>query len=171
VPAFHEAFADIVAIFQHFTFPELLRFEIGRSHGDLSQGYLMAEAGASVRPGDWTDREPGGHCAAQIGSKPSPRPVRPWPMRPHTRGKRIGGRPFSTAFSSDLQPTHRGSICAWASGGSGILRPGAIAFPTLSAGLADTAAKSAQHVLKLCIRALDYMPPVDPKLRRFPARP
>ena len=30
VPAFHEAFADIVALFQHFTIPELVRFEIAR---------------------------------------------------------------------------------------------------------------------------------------------
>ena len=37
VLAFHEAFADIVAMFQHFTFPELLRFEIARTRGDLRQ--------------------------------------------------------------------------------------------------------------------------------------
>ena len=30
VLAFHEAFADIVAMFQHFTLPEVLRFEIAR---------------------------------------------------------------------------------------------------------------------------------------------
>jgi len=31
-----EAFADIVALFQHFTFKELVRFEIGRVRGDLT---------------------------------------------------------------------------------------------------------------------------------------
>src|SRR6516162_6004846 len=43
VLAFHEAFADIVAIFQHFTFPELLRFQIEQAHGDLRKGKLLAE--------------------------------------------------------------------------------------------------------------------------------
>ena len=31
VRAFHEAFADIVALFQHFTIPELVRFEIAQA--------------------------------------------------------------------------------------------------------------------------------------------
>ena len=35
VLAFHEGFADIVAIFQHFSFPAILREEIQQSQGDL----------------------------------------------------------------------------------------------------------------------------------------
>ena len=41
VPAFHEAFADIVALFQHFTVTELVRFEIARARGDLSAAQLL----------------------------------------------------------------------------------------------------------------------------------
>jgi hypothetical protein len=33
--AFHEAFADIVAMFQHFTYPELVRHQIGQTRGKL----------------------------------------------------------------------------------------------------------------------------------------
>lgn len=33
VLAFHEAFADIVALFQHFTFPEVLKHQIARTRG------------------------------------------------------------------------------------------------------------------------------------------
>ena len=43
VLAFHEAFADIVAIFQHFTLPELLRFEIARLRGDLTQASMLSD--------------------------------------------------------------------------------------------------------------------------------
>jgi hypothetical protein len=43
VLAFHEAFADIVAIFQHFTLPELLRFEIGKQRGDLWQPTMLSD--------------------------------------------------------------------------------------------------------------------------------
>jgi hypothetical protein len=48
-----------------------------------------------------------------------------------------------------------------ATGGTGTLAPGAI-HPDLVARLADTAVDTAQRMLTLCIRALDYMPPVDP---------
>ena len=48
-----------------------------------------------------------------------------------------------------------------ASGGTGVLRPGAI--PTdLVDRLANTAADTAQRVLTICMRALDYMAPIDP---------
>jgi hypothetical protein len=47
-----------------------------------------------------------------------------------------------------------------ATGGSGVLRPGAL-HPDLVARLADEATKSARHVAGICVRALDYCPPVD----------
>ena len=48
-----------------------------------------------------------------------------------------------------------------ATGGTGVLRPGAI--PTdLVDRLANTAADTAQRVLTICMRALDYMAPIDP---------
>src|SRR5262249_42868364 len=47
-----------------------------------------------------------------------------------------------------------------ATGGTGVLQPGAI-HPDLVRRLAGEAAKSAQHVLTMCIRALDYSPPTD----------
>lgn len=41
VLAFHEAFADIVALFQHFTYPEVLYQQIALTRGDLQkQNYL-----------------------------------------------------------------------------------------------------------------------------------
>jgi hypothetical protein len=43
VLALHEAFADIVALFQHFTYPEILRHQIARTHGDLQHQNLLGE--------------------------------------------------------------------------------------------------------------------------------
>src|SRR4030095_1436245 len=43
VLAFHEAFADIVALFQHFSLPEALREQIARTRGDLGQENLLAQ--------------------------------------------------------------------------------------------------------------------------------
>ena len=41
--AFHEAFADIVALFQHFSFPEVLRHQIAKTRGDLARQNLLGE--------------------------------------------------------------------------------------------------------------------------------
>jgi Zn-dependent metalloprotease len=43
VLALHEAFADIVALFQHFSHPQVLRHQIARTRGDLSSTNLLAE--------------------------------------------------------------------------------------------------------------------------------
>lgn len=41
--AFHEAFADIVALFQHFSFPEVLRHQIAQTRGDLKRQNLLGQ--------------------------------------------------------------------------------------------------------------------------------
>src|SRR5690606_23949769 len=43
VLAFHEAFADIVALFQHFSFPEVLKHQIAKTRGDLQKQNLLGE--------------------------------------------------------------------------------------------------------------------------------
>ena len=43
VMAFHEAFADIVALFQHFTVPEALRDQIRRTRGNLAKQNMLGE--------------------------------------------------------------------------------------------------------------------------------
>jgi Subtilase family len=163
VPAFHEAFADIVAIFQHFTFPELLQYEIQRSHGDLaSQGDLMAnlarQFGQAI--GQVGQR---GALRSAIGTKPS-RDEYANAQEPHERGRVL----LAAVFDAFLKIYDRRTqdLMRLASGGSGILRPGAL-HPDLVGRLAEAATKSAQHVLKLSIRALDYMPPVDPRFGDF----
>src|SRR5262249_10525702 len=68
VPAFHEAFADIVALFQHFTVPELVRFEIARSPGKLSAASLLS--GLAKQFGEGASR--GGPLRNYDPSKPPP---------------------------------------------------------------------------------------------------
>ena len=48
VYAFHEAFADIVALLQHFTYPEMLRDQIGPTRGN-EQREPARPTGAPIR--------------------------------------------------------------------------------------------------------------------------
>ena len=52
VLAFHEAFADIVALFQHFSLPEVLRHQIASHARRPGEPEPTRRAGAAVRPGD-----------------------------------------------------------------------------------------------------------------------
>ena len=79
VLAFHEAFADIVALFQHFSYPGVLRNQIARTRGDLAGENLLGqfrrrwapslaqEASAEATKKSPTRREP---CATQFVSEP-----------------------------------------------------------------------------------------------------
>src|SRR5439155_14300679 len=98
-----------------------------------------------------------------IGTKPS-RDEYANAQEAHERGRVL----LAAVFDAFLKIYDRRTedLMRLASGGSGILRPGAL-HPDLVGRLAEAATKSAQHVLKLSIRALDYMPPVDPRLGDF----
>ena len=165
VLAFHEAFADVVALFQHFTFPEILRHEIANTRGNIRTeenllGQLAVQFGfatglrQSLRDaigskdkdtGKWTPHKPD---ASQYTNT----------IESHDRGGILVAAVFD-AFLSIYQ-RRTSDLLRIATGGTGVLQPGAI-HPDLVARLAAEAAKSAQHVLTMCIRALDYCPPVD----------
>jgi hypothetical protein len=160
VPAFHEAFADIVAIFQHFTFPELLKFQLSQARGDLSHGELMANL-ATTQFGQAIGQR--GALRSAIGTPPS-RDAYAQAQKPHDRGSVLVAAVFDAFLAIYQRRTQ--DLMHLASGGTGILGPGAL-HPDLVGRLAETAGSSAQHVLKLSIRALDYMPPVDPTFGDF----
>ena len=115
VLAFHEAFADIVALFQHFTYPAVLESQIRRTRGDLDSESLLGQLGAAVRAGDRTgrcaarrarrhrrgDREVEAALAGSARARHDARRARP---RRHPRG---GGLP---RFPPDLPRTHRGPL-------------------------------------------------------------
>jgi hypothetical protein len=77
---------------------------------------------------------------------------------PHDRGSIL----VAAVFDAFLAIYRRRSedLIRLATGGTGILPNGAIPHD-LVIRLAEEASKSASHVLNICIRALDYCPPVD----------
>ena len=151
--AFHEAFADIVAIFQHFSYPDLLRHQIASVRGDLRAGKLMADLARQF--GDAL-----GHSRAlrsAIGSDPKTNNYRTI-SEPHDRGAVLVAAVFDAFLA--IYERRTADLVRLASGGTGVLAPGAI-HPDLIDRLAREAAKTASRVLTICVRALDYCPPVD----------
>jgi hypothetical protein len=152
VGAFHEAFADICALFQHFQISDLVRREIANARGDLGAagllGGLAKQFGeGSSKSGPLRDYL---HPSADITYQGS--------FEVHARGSLL----VSAVYESFLAIFERrtGDLIRLATGGSGVLAQGAI-HPDLVDRLAEEACRAARHVLTMCIRALDYCPPTD----------
>lgn len=164
VLAFHEAFADIVALFQHFSLPEVLRHQIAKTRGDLASQSLLGELAQQF--GQAT-----GHYGALRNAIGAVNPqtgqwelLRPDPeayektLEPHDRGAILVATIFDAFLA--IYRSRIADLLRIATGGTGVLQPGEI-HPDLVNRLAQEAARSAQQVLTICIRALDYCPPVD----------
>jgi hypothetical protein len=162
--AFHEAFADIVALFQHFAMPEALRHQIGKTRGDLRARNMLGELAQQFGQASGMR----GALRSAIG-KTDPdtgqwSPLEPDPSlyltetEPHARGSLLVAAVFDAFLS--IYETRTEDLLRLATAGTGILPSGAI-HPDLVERLSDEAAKVAGHVLTMCVRALDYCPPVD----------
>jgi hypothetical protein len=164
VHALHEGFSDIVALFQRFAHPEILEHQIARTRGNLEQQNMLGElaqqfgqalgmrgalrsalGGINDETGKWELHKPD---PAKLAAA----------TEPHERGAIL----LAAVFSAFLAMYKRRSADLFriATGGSGVLREGAI-HPDLVRRLAQEAAAAAEAVLTMCIRGLDYCPPVD----------
>jgi hypothetical protein len=163
VLAFHEAFADIVALFQHFTLPQALRAQISKTRGDLAKqnmlgelaqqfgqgigqyGALRSAIGGYDKDGKWQMATPTVNDYDNASES-------------HDRGAILVAAVFD-AFLNIYRRRSR-DLIRLATGGTGVLPEGDIPYDLVNR-LADEASKTANHILNICIRALDYCPPVD----------
>lgn len=163
VLAFHEAFADLVALFQHFSYPGVLRDQIARTRGDLAGENLLGQlaqqfgrasgrgralrdalGGIDAKTGQWQAHKPDVRQIART-------------QQPHARGAILVAAVFGAFLK--VYRARTADLYRIASEGTGVLRAGDI-HPDLSNRLAEEAARCAQYVLQMCIRAIDYCPPV-----------
>lgn len=164
VHAFHEAFADLVALFQRFSYAGVLETEIAETRGDLSSETMMAQLagqfgratghGSSLRDalgepnketGKWELRDPDPFALDKE-------------VEPHKRGSYLVAavfKAFNLVYSDRVEDLVRISTQ-----GTGVLPDGDI-HPDLVKRLAGEARETAAHILQMCIRAIDYCPPVD----------
>jgi hypothetical protein len=159
--AFHEAFADLVAIFQTFTLPGVLQHQIQFTRGDLRTENLLVRLAPQFARA--TGR--GGALRNALGEPgPDGRTTPPDPAdltratKPHTRGAIL----VAAVFDAFLQMYENriADLRRIGTGGTGVLPKGDI-HPDLAHRFAEEAALLSQRVLNICIRALDYLPPVD----------
>lgn len=163
VLAFHEAFADIVALFQHFSYPGVLSDQIARTRGDLTSenilGELAQQFGKASGRGEALRNALGGIDKATqkwVPHKPDVRALERI-SEPHDRGAIL----VAAIFGAFLKVYRARTVDLYriASEGTGVLRAGDI-HPDLTNRLAGEAARCAQQTLQMCIRAIDYCPPV-----------
>jgi hypothetical protein len=160
--AFHEAFADIVALFQHFSYPVVLESQIRRTQGDLhsenllgqlaqqfgratGRGSALRDALGSEVKGVWQARKPDPHeLDKTVGA--------------HARGAILVAAVFRAFLL--MYRARTADLYRIASQGTGKLPDGDI-HPDLTKRLATEAAACADRILQMCIRAIDYCPPVN----------
>lgn len=160
VPALHEAFADLVALFQRLTFPEVVAPAIRESRGNLlDPGNRLLDIGAQF--GSAAGR--GAPLRRIVATKPDPQ-LFAQTREPHDLGWILVTAVYE-GFAATYERRTR-DLIRLATGGTGRLSEGEL-HPDLVDRLTAECVRTAQTVLTMCIRATDYLPPVDPTFSDF----
>ncbi|WP_306397843.1 hypothetical protein [Telluria beijingensis] len=158
VAAFHEAIADLVAIFQRLGYRELVRGAICRARGALDQASSLAELARQL--GYAIGRH--GPLRDAIDADP---PLRyDEQLEPHALGAVLVAAVFEAFLVVYRRKAAR--YLRLATGGTGVLPAGEIP-PDLADILADKISELASQFQVLVIRAIDYCPPVDIRLGEY----
>jgi hypothetical protein len=173
--AFHEGFADIVALLQHFSFKDALLDTIQRTGGLIHRKQLTpdvhAETTGAMIQAEIGEDNPIVDLARQfgeamgnrralrdaLGTPPDPR-VLENTSEPHDRGAILVAAVFDAFFSVYIQRTRDLIRMAYPDGRE--IVPNFLPND-LANRLADEAARTANKIQNICLRALDYCPPVD----------
>lgn len=151
VLAFHEAFADLVALLQRFTYRDVVLAGLRQANGDLRAAPLLTEIAKQL--GQTTGmasslRDAVNGTQVHYGST----------AEPHELCKVLVAavfEAFSTVYAIKCE-----KYIKLATNGTGRLPAGDLP-DHLADLLSKTASKLAAQFLSVCIRAIDYCPPVD----------
>lgn len=159
VLAFHEGFADLVAILQRFSYSEVVRGALGRARGDARRATRLTEFARQM--GDTLGVE-GGLRSAVEGDGSRERFDEG--LEEHQMGEvllRAVFEAYATVLARKVERDIR-----LATGGTSVLPPGELPSHLIEA-LTERAGRLAEQFQALCIRAIDYCPPVDVQLGEF----
>ncbi len=168
VVAFHEAFADLVALFQHFTHAEVVRNAIRKTRGDIGRSAFLAELACQIgHTSGNTGGNTGGRGAAlrsaidRRDEHGMPIPQYDEALEAHELGAVLVAAVFEAFATVFERKTER--YLRLASGGTGVFPPGELP-QELQELLAESASRLAGHFLTIAIRAIDYCPPTGLRL-------
>jgi hypothetical protein len=153
VLAFHEAFSDIVALFQRFSYRDLLAEHIQAAEADLSKSVMLLELAQQFGQAIGS----GKGLRSAIDKRPDPSRLAK-ARESHERGAILLAAVFAGYIKAFQNRT--ADLLRIATGGSGQLPRGRL-HPDLVNRLATEAAQLSDRFLRICFRAFDYMPPVD----------
>lgn len=151
--ALHEAFADLVALFQHFVHRDVVLDAVAATSGDLRDNSGLLELACEF--GESSGR--GGALRSAIGTPRTPDRFRA-ATEPHERGACLVAAVFDAYL--DLYQASIADLLRIATGGSGVLPPGRL-HPDLVNRVADEAVTQADRLLGMVVRAVDYLPVID----------
>lgn len=187
VMGFHEGFADLIALLHHFTYKEVLRSALRQHHGKVLESALLTSiaiefgravgGGGAVRSLQRSAARARDEIQRGIGRPPAQTSDEPEPD---------DGDPGVVTYREDMEPHEMGEVLVsavlhafamvyarkvdrymrLATDGTGVLPPGDISTD-LQDLLVEEASQLASDFLNVCIRALDYCPPVDLQLGEF----
>jgi hypothetical protein len=157
--AWHEAFADLIALFQHFAYREVVHEAIASTSGSLEKGRALFDLASEF--GHSTGR--GAALRSAIDPDVPAEELRT-PARfnnatePHERGAIFVGAVFDAYL--DRYRAAVADLIRIATNGTGVLPAGAL-HPDLVARATTEAIRTADRYLAMVVRAFDYLPPVD----------
>jgi hypothetical protein len=176
VPTFHEGFSDLIALFLHFTYAEVVEQAIRESGGTITRGSLLTDIARefgyarprsgkadALRSGVDVDGLAAFDSDVLPSEKGGPRIYDP-KLEPHALGSVLVSAVFEAFTTVVRRKTERYYRIA------GLDRE-SLGRVQLSDALVKAVAQEASDVagqfLNICIRAIDYCPPADMELGEY----
>jgi hypothetical protein len=159
VLGFHEGFADLIATLQHFSYKQVLEAEIRKAGIHLENASLLL--GIAQAFGLSVGKE---GVLRSAKDNNSTKHVYSADLEAHEMGTVLSAAVFDTFRVIYERKTDR--FLRLATNDTGHVPNGCLSTDLVSI-LANEASKLASQFLCICVRALDYCPPVDIKLGEF----
>ena len=176
VPAFHEGLSDLVALFLHFGYKDVVQRAIRESRGTLTRGSLLTDLArefgyARARDGRAEALRSGVDVAGiaafdsdVVPSKDHAPAIYDPDLEPHALGSVL----VSAVFEAFVTVVRRKCQRLFRIAG---VDPSMVGQAALGDALVEAIAQEASDVagqmLTVCIRAIDYCPPVDMELGEY----
>jgi hypothetical protein len=180
VPAFHEGFSDLVALFLHFTYADVVEQAIRDSGGTITHASLLTDI---AREFGYARERVGRADALRSGVDVEGLAAFDSDVLPSSEGGKDGG---PRVYNSALEPHALGSVLVSAVFEAfttivrrktdrfyriaGLNRESIASAPlseVLVKAIAQEASDIAGQFLNICIRAIDYCPPADMELGEY----